>query len=90
MLDYSQYYAAMIALAQSGNAFIYWMTNRLTALDGLNYGRGKSHWIEFLGKYTREECRDQYRGTPILPADDKRINEFIRSRIKEMDDLVQE
>lgn len=78
----------MIALTPSGHAFIYWTVVRLVALDEDNYGRGKSHWIELLGKFSDRDCRIQYPDTPLLHHSDPRINGFIRRKIREMDELV--
>lgn len=88
MLDYSQYYPAMIALTERGYAFIYWCDRRLGAHLDHNYGRGKQHWFEYLGKKNREECKNNYPRTPILAVEDPRINAFCRGKIREMESLV--
>lgn len=88
MLNYSEYYPAMIAETSKGDYFIYWICLRLIALSDKNYGRGKSHWFEYLGKQEKNECRKLYPHTPVLSADDNRINVFLKSKIKELDDLI--
>jgi hypothetical protein len=88
MLDYTKYYPAMIAMTPRGYAFIYWCDRRLGAHLDHNYGRGKQHWFEYLGKKTKDECRVAYPHTPILQSDDSRINNFCRRMIREMEELV--
>jgi hypothetical protein len=88
MFDYSRYYPALIAITEAGNAFIYWVDNSLIALTELNYGRGKNHWFEYLGKQTPIECREKYPITPILQAQDPRISTHKKGKIREMEELI--
>lgn len=88
MIDYTHYHRAMVAVTKRGYAFVYWVNRYLCPLDETNYGRGKSHWLEYLGKMSKESCRMTYYETPVLDATDTRINEFCRQRIADMETLV--
>lgn len=88
MLDYSRYHPAMIAVTDDEYAFIYWCGMKMVAHVDFNYGRGQQHWFEYLGKHTKKECKVLYPNTPILSANDQRINKFCQGKIKEMYDLV--
>lgn len=80
----------MIAVTTDDYAFIYWCDMKMNAHLEYNYGRGKQHWFEYLGKFTKQECKAQYPNTPILPSDDQRINKFCKGKIQELYDLVKE
>lgn len=88
MFDYSAYYPALIAITEAGNAFLYYVDNRLEALTELNYGRGKKHWFEYLGKQSALECKRNYPRTPILKATDPRISPDKRAKITELEELI--
>ena len=90
MLDYSKYHAAMIAVTNGDYAFVYWCDRMLRAHEPYNYGRGKQHWIEYLGRKTKAECRTLYPHTPILDSEDPRINVFLKGKMTELEILVSE
>jgi len=78
----------MIAVTEPGNAFIYWVRNLLPPLTDENYGRGKDHWFEYLGKWKKAQCGKEFPGCVVLDAEDPRISPFCRGKIMELDELV--
>lgn len=88
MLNYEAYHPAMIAITDDGYAFIYWCDRKMNAHLDFNYGRGRQHWFEYLGKHTKEECKMKYPNTPILAATDQRINKFCKDKIQELYEMV--
>lgn len=78
----------MIAVTTKGYAFVYFVRRFLVATNEDNYGRGKDHWFEYLGRLTKKQCRQQYPQTPVLEAEDPRINAFCQGKVLELAELV--
>jgi hypothetical protein len=89
MINYADYNLTMIAITPSGYAFVYWRWCKLIPVydHEADYGRGKKHWFEYLGKYSKEDCRKMYPHVPVLQADDARISHFKKERLKELEEL---
>lgn len=78
----------MIVLAGSGNAFMYWVKNLLPPLTEENYGRGKDHWFDYLGRWDKDKCRGQFPASNILDVADPRISAFCRAKVLELEEIV--